>query len=75
MAEKGKKVWGGKATVNDWMMKYIGLPIVWGWLLAAMAIVAMGIRDSNSGRPHLTQTTHGRNGNGSLAQVSGNRCW
>ena len=34
---KGKKtVWGGKATVNDWVMKYIGLPIVWGWLMAAL---------------------------------------
>lgn len=50
---KSKKVWGGKATVNDWMMKYIGLPIVWGWLLAAMAIVAMGIRDSNAVMPNL----------------------
>ncbi len=53
MAKGKKKVWGGKATVNDWMMKYIGLPIVWGWLLAAMAIVAMGIRDSNAVMPNL----------------------
>ena len=42
--KKGSKpVWGGKTTVNDWMMRYIGLPIVWGWLLAALGIVFMGV--------------------------------
>lgn len=47
------KVWGGKATVNDWMMKYIGLPIVWGWLMAALGIVAMGVYDPDSVMPML----------------------
>ena len=47
------KVWGGKATVNDWMMRYIGLPIVWGWLLAALGIVAMGVYDPDSVMPML----------------------
>ena len=51
---KGKKtVWGGKATVNDWMMKYIGLPIVWGWLIAALGIVAMGVYDPTAVMPML----------------------
>ena len=40
---KDKPVWGRKTTVNDWMMKYIGLPIVWGWLAAALSIVGYGI--------------------------------
>jgi hypothetical protein len=47
------KVWGGKATVNDWMMKYIGLPIVWGWLMAALGIVAMGVYDPDAVMPML----------------------
>ena len=52
--EKGSKpVWGGKATVNDWMMRYIGLPIVWGWLLAALGIVGMGVYDPDSVMPLL----------------------
>ena len=51
---KGKKtVWGGKATVNDWMMKYIGLPIVWGWLMAALGIVAMGVYEPDAVMPML----------------------
>lgn len=50
---KGTPVWGRKSTVNDWMMKYIGLPIVWGWLIAALAIVAMGIDDPDSVMPML----------------------
>ena len=50
---KGTPVWGRKSTVNDWMMKYIGLPIVWGWLTAALAIVAMGIDDPESVMPML----------------------
>ena len=48
-----KKVWGGKSTVNDWMMKYIGLPIVWGWLMAALGIVAMGVYDPDAVMPML----------------------
>ncbi len=48
-----KKVWGGKSTVNDWMMRYIGLPIVWAWLLAAMGIVAMGVYDPEAVMPML----------------------
>ncbi len=52
--EKRKKpVWGGKVTVNDWMMRYIGIPIVWGWLLAALGIVAMGVYDPDSVMPML----------------------
>jgi len=53
MAGKPTKVWGGKATVNDWMMKYIGLPIVWGWLIAALGIVAMGVYDPDAVMPML----------------------
>ena len=53
MARKPTKVWGGKATVNDWMMRYIGLPIVWGWLIAALGIVAMGVYDPDSVMPML----------------------
>ena len=48
-----KIVWGGKATINDWMMRYIGLPIVWGWLLAALAIVVMGVYEPDSVMPML----------------------
>ena len=48
-----KKVWGRKTTVNDWMMKYIGLPIVWGWLLAALSIVGYGIYDPDTVMPML----------------------
>jgi hypothetical protein len=52
--KKGSKpVWGGKTTVNDWMMRYIGLPIVWGWLLAALGIVAMGVYAPDSVMPML----------------------
>ena len=52
--KKGSKpVWGGKTTVNDWMMRYIGLPIVWGWLLAALGIVLMGVYDPDSVMPML----------------------
>ena len=50
---KSKPVWGGKTTVNDWMMRYIGLPIVWGWLLAALGIVAMGVYAPDSVMPML----------------------
>jgi hypothetical protein len=53
MAKANKKVWGGKATVNDWMMRYIGLPIVWAWLVAAMGIVAMGVYDPEAVMPML----------------------
>ena len=52
-AKPSKIVWGGKTTVNDWMMRYIGLPIVWGWLLAALAIVVMGVYDPDSVMPML----------------------
>ena len=48
-----KIVWGGKATINDWMMRHIGLPIVWGWLLAALAIVVMGVYDPEAVMPLL----------------------
>ena len=52
--KKGSKpVWGGKTTVNDWMMRYIGLPIVWGWLLAALGFVLMGVYDPDSVMPML----------------------
>ena len=51
--KRSKPVWGGKTTVNDWMMRYIGLPIVWGWLLAALGIVAMGVYDPESVMPML----------------------
>ena len=53
MSKDKKRVWGGKATVNDWMMKYIGLPIVWGWLMAALGIVAMGVYAPDSVMPML----------------------
>ena len=53
MSKSKKVVWGGKATVNDWMMKYIGLPIVWGWLMAALGIVAMGVYAPDSVMPML----------------------
>ncbi len=53
MSKDKKRVWGGKATVNDWMMKYIGLPIVWGWLMAALGIVAMGVYEPDSVMPML----------------------
>ena len=53
MRKSGTKVWGGKSTVNDWMMRYIGLPIVWGWLVAALGIVAMGVYDPNAVMPML----------------------
>ena len=53
MRKRGTKVWGGKSTVNDWMMRYIGLPIVWGWLVAALGIVAMGVYDPNAVMPML----------------------
>jgi hypothetical protein len=53
MPTSRKKVWGGKATVNDWMMRYIGLPIVWAWLAAAMGIVAMGVYDPDAVMPML----------------------
>jgi hypothetical protein len=52
-AKPSKIVWGGKTTVNDWMMRYIGLPIVWGWLLAALAIIGFGVYDSESVMPML----------------------
>ena len=48
-----KKVWGAKSTVNDWMMRYIGLPIVWGWLIAALGIVGMGVYDPDAVMPML----------------------
>ena len=51
--KSSKQVWGGKTTVNDWMMRYIGLPIVWGWLLAALGIVLMGVYDPDSVMPML----------------------
>jgi len=51
--KSNKTVWGGKTTVNDWMMRYIGLPIVWGWLLAALGIVLMGVYDPDSVMPML----------------------
>ena len=51
--KRSKPVWGGKVTVNDWMMRYIGIPIVWGWLLAALGIVAMGVYDPDSVMPML----------------------
>lgn len=51
--KESKPVWGGKVTVNDWMMRYIGIPIVWGWLLAALGIVAMGVYDPDSVMPML----------------------
>jgi len=50
---KDKPVWGRKTTVNDWMMKYIGLPIVWGWLAAALSIVGYGIYSPESVMPML----------------------
>jgi len=50
---KGSPVWGRKSTVNDWMMKYIGLPIVWGWLIAALSIVGMGIIQPDAIMPML----------------------
>ena len=53
MRKRGTKVWGGKSTVNDWMMRYIGLPIVWGWLVAALGIVAMGVYDPTAVMPML----------------------
>ena len=46
-------MWGGKATVSDWMLRYIGLPIVWGWLMAALGIVAMGVYDPDAVMPML----------------------
>ena len=46
-------MWGRKATVNDWMMRYIGLPIVWAWLAAEMGIVAMGVYDPDAVMPML----------------------
>ena len=52
-AKPSKIVWGGKTTLNDWMMRYIGLPIVWGWLLAALGIVGMGVYDPDSVMPLL----------------------
>ncbi len=51
--KKETPVWGRKSTVNDWMMKYIGLPIVWGWLTAALAIVGMGIVEPEAVMPML----------------------
>ncbi len=51
--KSSKIVWGGKTTVNDWMMRYIGLPIVWGWLLAALAIVVIGVSDPDKVMPML----------------------
>ena len=51
--KRESKVWGGKATVNDWMMRYIGLPIVWAWLFAAMGIVGMGVYDPDAVMPML----------------------
>ena len=35
------------------MMRYIGLPIVWGGLLAALGIVLMGVYDPDSVMPML----------------------
>jgi hypothetical protein len=40
-------------SFNDKMMTWIGVPIVWGWLLAALAIVFQGIRDPDSVMPML----------------------
>ncbi len=40
-------------SFNDKMMTWIGVPIVWGWLLAAMTIVFQGIRDPESVMPML----------------------
>ena len=42
-----------KPSINDWMMRRLGLPIVWGWLIAALAIVGYGIYDPNSVMPML----------------------
>ena len=30
-------------SFNDSMMRYVGIPIVWCWLLSAMVIIFMGI--------------------------------
>ncbi len=40
-------------SFNDNMMTWIGVPIVWSWLLAAMTIVFQGIRDPESIMPML----------------------
>jgi len=40
-------------SFNDNMMTWIGVPIVWGWLLAALTIVFQGIRDPESIMPML----------------------
>ncbi len=40
-------------SFNDKMMTWIGVPIVWGWLLAALTIVFQGIRDPDSVMPML----------------------
>jgi hypothetical protein len=40
-------------SFNDKMMTWVGVPIVWAWLLAAMTIVFQGIRDPESVMPML----------------------
>ena len=40
-------------SFNDNMMTWIGVPIVWGWLLAALTIVFQGIRNPESIMPML----------------------
>jgi len=40
-------------SFNDNMMTWVGVPIVWGWLLAAMTIVFQGIRDPESVMPMI----------------------
>ena len=48
-----KPFYESKPSINDWMMRRLGLPIVWGWLAAALAIVGYGIYDPNSVMPML----------------------
>ena len=48
-----KPFYESKPSINDWMMRRLGLPIVWGWLIAALAIVGYGIYDPNSVMPML----------------------
>jgi len=53
MGKIGAKMWCGKTSVNDWILRYIGLRIVWGWLAAALGIVAMGVSDPSAVMPML----------------------
>ena len=49
-----KPFYESKPSINDWMMRRLGLPIVWGWLIAALAIVGYGIYDPNSEKAFKT---------------------